>query len=62
VADLETEIADYEDLVERLQMDLGDPDILRDGDRVRETMEAFEDAKEHLEELYDHWEESVELN
>ncbi len=62
VADLEAEIADYEDLMERLQTDLADPEILRDGDRVKETMEAFEDAQEHLEELYEHWEEAVELN
>ena len=62
VADLEAEIAEYEDLVERLQTDLADPEILRDGDRVKETMEAFEDAQQHLEELYEHWEEAVELN
>ncbi len=62
VSDLESEIAEYEDLVERLQADLADPDIYRDGDRVKETMEAFEDAQQHLEELYEHWEEAVELN
>ncbi len=62
VADLEAEIAEYEDLMERLQADLADPEVLRDGDRVKETMEAFEDAQEHLEELYEHWEEAVELN
>jgi ATP-binding cassette subfamily F protein 3 len=62
VSDLETEIAEYEELVERLQTDLSDPEIYRDGDRVKETMEAFEDAQQHLEELYEHWEEAVELN
>lgn len=62
VSDLEAEIAEYEELVERLQTDLSDPDIYRDGERVKETMEAFEDAQQHLEELYEHWEEAVELN
>ncbi len=62
VSDLESEIAEYEELVERLQTDLSDPDIYRDGERVKETMEAFEDAQQHLEELYEHWEEAVELN
>jgi ATP-binding cassette, subfamily F, member 3 len=62
VADLELEIAEYEELVERLQADLADPNIYRDGERVKETMEAFEDAQERLEELYEHWEEAVELN
>lgn len=62
VADLEAEIAEYEELVERLQSEMSDPDVLRDGERVKETMEAFEDAQQHLEELYEHWEEAVELN
>lgn len=62
VADLEAEIVEYEELVERLQSDLGDPAVLRDGDRVKETMEAFEEAQEHLDGLYEHWEEAVELN
>lgn len=62
VADLEAEISEYEELVERLQGDLGDPEVLRDGERVKDTMDAFEDAQQHLEELYEHWEEAVELN
>jgi ATP-binding cassette subfamily F protein 3 len=62
VSELEGEISEYEDLVERLQTDLADPDIYRDGERVKETMAAFEDAQQHLEELYEHWEEAVELN
>jgi ATP-binding cassette subfamily F protein 3 len=35
VSDLETEIAEYEELVERLQTYISDPEIYRDGERVR---------------------------
>ena len=28
----------------------------------KETMRAFEDAKSRLQQLYEHWEEAVELN
>jgi ATP-binding cassette subfamily F protein 3 len=62
VADIEAEIAEYEELIERLQADLGDPETHRDGERVRETMEAYDEATVHLEELYEHWEEASELN
>jgi ATP-binding cassette subfamily F protein 3 len=62
VSDLEIEIAEYEDLVERLQTDLADSEIYRDAERVKDTMEAFEEAEQRLEELYAHWEEAVELN
>ena len=32
------------------------------GGKIQETMQAFEAAKTNLKDLYDHWEESVELN
>ncbi|GAB4152472.1 MAG: ABC-F family ATP-binding cassette domain-containing protein [Planctomycetaceae bacterium] len=62
VDDIETEIAEQEELLEHLQSQLADPDVLRDGDRVKETMQAFEETKEKLDELYEHWEEATELN
>ena len=62
VSDLETDIAETEELIERLQAELSDPETHRDGDRVKETMEAYEEATQRLEELYEHWEEAVELN
>lgn len=61
-AEIEAEIAELEELVERLQADLADPDVHRDGDRIRDTMEAYEDSSARLEELYEHWEEAVEMN
>lgn len=62
VADLEAEIAEKEELLERLQQDLADPDVNRDGQRVKETMAAFEETQMELETLYEHWDEAVELN
>ena len=62
VEDLETEIAEFEELVEQLQKDLATPEVHRDGERARETLAAFDDARERLDELYEHWEEAVELN
>ena len=62
VDDLEAEIAENEELVEQLQKHLADPQIYRDGERVKETRQAFEETQARLDELYEHWEEAVELN
>lgn len=62
VDDLEAEIAVQETLVKDLETKLASPDLYRDGARVQETAQAFEDAKVVLRELYEHWEEAVELN
>ena len=62
VADLEVEIAATETQVRELEATLASPDLYRVGGKVQEIMQAFEDAKTKLKGLYDHWEESVELN
>ncbi len=62
VDDLETEIEVQEALVKDLEARLASPDLYREGAKVQETMQAFEDAKVILKELYEHWEEAVELN
>ena len=41
---------------------LAAPDLYRDGDKVKETMQAFAETKKQLQQLYEHWEEAVELN
>ena len=41
---------------------LGSAELYRDGERVKETTAAFEDVKQQLAHLYEHWEEAVELN
>jgi ATP-binding cassette subfamily F protein 3 len=62
IDDLEAEIAAAETRLQELQALLASSELYRDGDRVKETMQAFEQTRSSLQHLYDHWEESVELN
>jgi ATP-binding cassette subfamily F protein 3 len=60
--DLEREIFDREHLVKELQLSLAQPEILRDGQRVRQIKAQLEEEQRLLETLYAHWEEATELN
>lgn len=62
VAEIEAEIAALEEQVGQLERLLASPDLYRDGDKVKQTMQAFEETKAKLPPLYEHWEEAVELN
>ncbi len=62
VEDLETAIAADETRLRELEQRLASPELYRDGDRVKETMRDFEETKIRLQQLYEHWEEAVELN
>jgi ATP-binding cassette subfamily F protein 3 len=62
VEDLEADIAREETRLRELETLLASPDLYRDGDRVKETTQSFEDLKQRLHQLYEHWEEAVELN
>jgi ATP-binding cassette subfamily F protein 3 len=62
VQELEQEVMQQEELVAELEQRLASPEIYRDAGLVKETMQDFEDAKERLKTLYEHWEECVELN
>jgi ATP-binding cassette subfamily F protein 3 len=62
VEDLEADIAKGETELRELEQTLASPDLYRDGDRVKQTTKAFEDIKARLQQLYEHWEEAVELN
>jgi len=62
VEDLEREVMEQEELVAELEARLASPEIYRDANLVKETMTDFEDAKDRLKVLYEHWEEAVELN
>jgi ATP-binding cassette subfamily F protein 3 len=62
VEDLEADIASGETQVRDLEQLLASPELYRDGDKVKETMRTFEEAKAKLQQLYEHWEEAVELN
>jgi ATP-binding cassette subfamily F protein 3 len=62
VEDLEAEIAGGETRLRELEQLLASPELYRDGEKVKETMRSFEETKAHLQQLYEHWEEAVELN
>jgi ATP-binding cassette subfamily F protein 3 len=62
VEDLEKEIARQEERLEHLQVDLANPEVHRDGTRIKKTKQSFEETKQQLAQLYSHWEEAVELN
>jgi ATP-binding cassette subfamily F protein 3 len=62
VEDLEADIAAAETRLREVETLLASADLYRDGDKVKETMRAFEETKERLKQLYEHWEEAVELN
>jgi ATP-binding cassette subfamily F protein 3 len=62
IEDLEADIASSESTLKELEERLASPELYRDGDKVKETTRAFEEIKVRLQQLYDHWEEAVELN
>ena len=62
VTDIEDDIAKHETELEQVQTALLDPELLRDGKRVAETMSILEKTKAKLAQLYEHWEEASELN
>jgi ATP-binding cassette subfamily F protein 3 len=62
VEDLEADIAAEEGQLRELEERMASPDLYRDGDKVKETTRAFEDTKARLRQLYEHWEEAMELN
>jgi ATP-binding cassette, subfamily F, member 3 len=62
VADLEAEIAAEETRLREVEQLLASPDLYRDGQRVKKATKDFEECKAHLQRLYEHWEEAVELN
>jgi ATP-binding cassette subfamily F protein 3 len=61
-ADIEADIAGLETRRAELERLLASAELYRDGDRVKETTRAFEETQQQLRQLYEHWEEAVELN
>jgi ATP-binding cassette subfamily F protein 3 len=62
VADLEKEIHDREAAIEEINAALINPDVLRNGDRVRTLKSDLAAHQEAITQLYEHWEEAAELN
>jgi DNA-binding XRE family transcriptional regulator len=61
VADIEWDIAEAEARVADLQEEMGRPEVLRDGERMKAVHAEFEATQEKLAKLLEHWEEAVEL-
>jgi ATP-binding cassette subfamily F protein 3 len=62
VEDLEADITAAEMRLREVEALLASPELYKDGERVKETTRAFEETKAQLQQLYEHWEEAVELN
>jgi ATP-binding cassette subfamily F protein 3 len=62
VPDIEADIAAAETELQELEHLMASPELYRDGDKVKQTTKAFEETKVRLQQLYEHWEEAVELN
>ncbi len=62
VEDLEADIALEEAHLRETEQLLASPDLYREGERVMVVTRDFEDTKQRLEQLYEQWEEAVELN
>ena len=60
--DLEADIAREEARLHNLEQLLASPDLYRDGDKVKQTTQEFEEVKGRIAQLYEHWEEALELN
>jgi ATP-binding cassette subfamily F protein 3 len=60
--ELESEIAETEAMIVELEAALVTPEIYRESSKVKETMRKIELAREKLPQLYEHWEEAIELN
>ena len=41
---------------------MASPELYRDGEKVKETTARFEELKAQIAQLYEHWEEAVEMN
>jgi ATP-binding cassette subfamily F protein 3 len=62
VRDLETDISACEASIQQLHDDLSSPEVLRDGDKVKQAKASLEKEERKLSHLYEHWEEASELN
>jgi ATP-binding cassette subfamily F protein 3 len=60
--ELEADIAVAESRLRELEHLLASPDLYRDGEKVKQTTRDFDETKGQLKQLYEHWEEAVELS
>jgi ATP-binding cassette subfamily F protein 3 len=61
VADIEADIAAREAELAEVEELLASPELYRDGEKVKLTTTRFEELKTTITQLYEHWEEAVEM-
>ncbi len=62
LVEIEGDIEREEQVLARIEADLVDPDVLRDGNRIRQVQQEYEASQAKLALLMEHWEEAAELN
>jgi ATP-binding cassette subfamily F protein 3 len=60
--ELEADISGAEKRLRELETLLASPDLYRDGEKVKQSTRDFEETKAQLQQLYEHWEEAVDLS
>jgi ATP-binding cassette subfamily F protein 3 len=60
VSEIEQDIDRQEREIAQLHTLLASPEVLRDGNRVKQAMEKLEQSQTALDQLLEHWEEAVE--
>lgn len=60
--EIESDIHEREFRIEEIHLQLTQPEVLRDGDRVKSLQSELESIQESLKQLYAHWEETTELS
>lgn len=61
LTDLEAEIEQREQQITDLHAALANPEVLRNGERIRQVKKELELEQERLAQLIEHWEEALEL-
>lgn len=59
---LEAEILDVEMKLGQMQAEIMQPEVLRDGPRIKQLHNAIQETELQLQTLYEHYEEALELN
>lgn len=62
IDDIENDIGASESRIEAIHLEMTDPAALRDGDVMKSLASELSDIQEKLVELYEHYEEALELN
>lgn len=62
VSDIEDEIFIRETHMQTLMEDMSKPEVVRDGERMKELQRQIQEEEEAIKRLYEHWEEASELN